>query len=745
MGVLVLQIFRNKTQRKPESLITMSWLFAERQNTYMKRLKHRKVRTVFPALFLTTAILLGSFSGCEIKDVPLTEKDENTENEIFAMEYPETEADVSEPESEPEPQSGLHMIQYAKKDFLKPYGDGWILSALSFGPTALRSGPDGMFTAVGFDPNSNKVYLAVADPLALTAAEGIVEIGATPEYGSRDIDAVLLGDMFLVQDMQDGFLYSVRSDFSVADQVEMEDAYAGRMIVLTDGSVLFSHGTFGNLRFAHIVEDGEIVLETKAVALPEPYNEIYVNGITEEGILLATLDNGADWENIVGEYLQIYALLNLETGTVSPIPIDITVGLAVVGSEIAEYQYGNHNFKLYLPGTDDGFIWLRGPEDAYLANSFCLPSELMYFEWSSESEIIWTAVDPVSTRTVGRTVFQKEDVDFYGNEVVETGEYAVCRIGHFGSDSLVYLWKNRSAPELAGYPMLENSLSSRIGSEINRIYEETGISIYIGNDAVRFLEGYAIQVVEDEEAILNGLEKICMFFDNCPPGFIKELVEWNSSIDICLSGKIIPQIGNRDSISDASAFVQETDGVQVMVVDILQSGLTETVAHEFLHIAENTMWEMADQEGYSGELMPFEHWELLNPDGFSYHWAYTDENGNTNSSEDPHVFTARAEDGDINDIYFLDGYCTTFPKEDRARIFQYLAVYSPEELPEAFQSEALKRKGAYLCICLRKYFDSVSQAEDVFWEQDMDLNTYTWEYFVENYDYEAWLNAHTYG
>ena len=721
----------------------------------MKRSNRRTNGTVLPALFLTAAILLGSFGGCGIKVVPMTEKGDSAENGLSDAELPEEENaepgidPESEPESEPQqgPLSGFQMIQYAEDDFLKPKGDGWILGALSFGPTVLRSGPGGTFTAAGIDPDSDTVRLAVVDPHAMTAAEGSAEIGIPAENGYRDIDAVLLGDMFLIQDMQSGSLYSVRSDFTVADQAETgtADTYAGRMVEMPDGSVLFTHGLFGNLLFARVGEDGKIELETKTVELPEPYNEIYVNGVTTAGILLATVDNGADWEDVVGTYRQTYALLDPEAGTFRPISADISAGLAVVGSEIAEYRYGERIYRLHPPGAEDGLIRIRGPEDAFLANSFWLPSELMYFEGYSENEIIWTAIDPLTTRTVGRTVFQKEDADFYGNEIIEAGEYAVCRVGRYDSDSFLYLWKNRSAPEPAGYPMLENSMANRIGGEIERIYEETGIHVYTGNDAVRFLEGYAIQVEEDEETILNGLADIRAFFDNCPPGFIKELVEWNSAVDICLSGKIIPQIGNRDSISDASAFVQEADGVQVMVVDILQSGLTETVAHEFLHIAENTMWKMTEQEGYSAGYAPFDRWEMLNPAGFDYHWVYTDENGNTNGSDDPHVFTAREEDGDINEIYFLDGYCTTYPKEDRARVFQYLAVYAPEDLPEAFASEGIKRKAAYLCACLREYFESVSVAEDVFWERSVDRDAYTWEYFIENYDIEEWIGDHAYG
>ena len=252
-------------------------------------------------------------------------------------------------------------------------------------------------------------------------------------------------------------------------------------------------------------------------------------------------------------------------------------------------------------------------------------------------------------------------------------------------------------------------------------------------------------MVLDEKKILEGIRYLTEFFDRCPPGFMKELVERNSAIDICLTGRIVPEPGNRDSINDASAFVQQREGLQIMVLDILQGGMTATVAHEFFHIAENTMWAIAESTNYQMGDTPFDRWNMLNPDGFEYHYIYTDEEGTTLGSEDPHVFTTWAEDRDINEVYFVDGYSTTYPTEDRARIFENLATYNPDWPPEYFDSAPFRLKAAYLCACLRKYYASVAEAENVYWEQALDTGTYTWEYFIENYDLGAWYAAHAWG
>ena len=84
----------------------------------------------------------------------------------------------------------------------------------------------------------------------------------------------------------------------------------------------------------------------------------------------------------------------------------------------------------------------------------------------------------------------------------------------------------------------------------------------------------------------------------------------------------------------------------------------------------------------------------------------------------------------------MDGYSTTYPTEDRARIFENLATCAPDALPEYFGSEALRKKAAYLCACLKRSFRSLAEAEDVFWERSLNPE-WTYEYFEANYTIEA--------
>ena len=136
----------------------------------------------------------------------------------------------------------------------------------------------------------------------------------------------------------------------------------------------------------------------------------------------------------------------------------------------------------------------------------------------------------------------------------------------------------------------------------------------------------------------------------------------------------------------------------------------------------------------------FSRWEMLNPPDFEYHWVYTDENGNTLGSDDPRVASNLAPDGDVDGIYFVDGYSTTYPSEDRARIFENLATFAPEDRPAAFSGKNMQLKAAYLCAALRDAYDSIAQAEDVFWEHGLNAE-YTLDWFRENYDLEEYWST----
>ena len=93
------------------------------------------------------------------------------------------------------------------------------------------------------------------------------------------------------------------------------------------------------------------------------------------------------------------------------------------------------------------------------------------------------------------------------------------------------------------------------------------------------------------------------------------------------------------------------------------------MAHEFFHLIEDSMCLILSRK----EIEAFRRWDMLNPADFIYSNQYKDDDGRTLSyKSSPYVASFAEEDADVNEIYFIDGYSTTYAAEDRARLFENL-------------------------------------------------------------------------
>ena len=88
---------------------------------------------------------------------------------------------------------------------------------------------------------------------------------------------------------------------------------------------------------------------------------------------------------------------------------------------------------------------------------------------------------------------------------------------------------------------------------------------------------------------------------------------------------------------------------------------------------------------------------------------------------------------DISNVYFVDGYSTTFASEDMARIFENL--FAQSELPYFFESPHLMVKAEYLCAVIRECLPSVKAAKEVIWEKSVQIKPTSW--FEERYEITA--------
>ena len=723
-----------------------------RQKTFRKRARG--------GIASVSALLLClnlSAAGCSLDPIrigpiriepvpPQTDPDHSAEPAI-----PTEPAEPAEPaEFEPKPVSGARS--YSDADFREPRGDGWVVKPLSFSPSAIRYlGENRIFVTGYSDDGSQDVWAAAVDFAAMTVIEREVPLGPVDEDGYRIAEGFAADGIPCVIDTETGVLVRLHPQtLEVTASLSIPEEYRSNALPLGDRRAVFTSAYDGTLLTADLSDEGEIRLGSLSFAMPEGFDFCYLVGAASNGALIASFSTSWDSE---GEWRQSYGMIDPESGTSALFETADAVSLLAVGDCVLEDNYSTGVMTLHMPGAEVGGIRITPPEDSYLVwpawNSGA--DELMFLN-NGDAAGKLTVVDLSSLRTAAEIEIPFEtEWDYIGSVGGAKDRIVALLFEGEDYDCRLFYWDRSGAGQsLPGggedalfplYPTLMRSEQGEIRREIDRIYRETGVSVYVGNEAVRYLEGYAVQTVTDPAKQLAGVRSLTEFFDNCPPGFIRELTDWNSSVDICLTGKIIPEPGNRDSISDATAFVTQAGGIQVMILDVTQGGLTQTVAHEFLHIAENSM-SNRHEAWWNGEIEDptdvFLFWTALNPEDFSYSYIYTNEDGTTVDSSDPRVWSVIEweEDRDVDSVWFMDGYSTTYPSEDRARIFENLAVYPTEDLPGAFASDHIRRKAAYLCACLRRAFAAVAAADEVFWEQSLDPQ-YTYEFFEQNYTIKA--------
>ncbi len=115
----------------------------------------------------------------------------------------------------------------------------------------------------------------------------------------------------------------------------------------------------------------------------------------------------------------------------------------------------------------------------------------------------------------------------------------------------------------------------------------------------------------------------------------------------------------------------------------------QALYHEFYHAMESYILT---------ESTALDQWDVLNPSGFAY----------GSSQQDADVYLRGQTRA------FVDNYSMSYPKEDRARIFEYAMLSGKEEL---FRSEYMQRKLNAVCTAIRDAYGLKRLPEILPWEQ----------------------------
>ncbi|MCQ2431400.1 MAG: hypothetical protein MJ175_02220 [Clostridia bacterium] len=441
----------------------------------------------------------------------------------------------------------------------------------------------------------------------------------------------------------------------------------------------------------------------------------------------------------------LYAIYDIEKKTSTPLYFEDGWYLYTYSGEtILTYNYLRSEAALYPKNSPSVKRIVQLPEGSDLISSVSPTNQYLYsvvhHEGTNESVLERRSFENGS---VLASALLDSDYATYVYNIDEVGDYVT--FVHYDTESTYRLcfWKpvnTAPAPSDVWFPLLsEETMQAKLFSLRNKLETEYGVAIFLGNDAVRFFNGYAVVPSESVEDQYNTLKEVKTFFDALPEGFLAELESVYDGISLYLTGRILPDSSNRDSIGDAAAFTFTDNDVETIVIDVTCYDLANTIEHEFMHAIETALYRISmNHPDRSYELLM--RWGLLNPAGFQYSGVYTSEDGSTLGYDDTSILGAfYSQDQNADDIWFVDGYATTYTAEDLARCFEKIFPTGDDELPAYFSGIHMREKASYLCAILRDAFDSITDDVSPVWERALDPGM-NLDYFRTKYD-EAALEA----
>ena len=320
---------------------------------------------------------------------------------------------------------------------------------------------------------------------------------------------------------------------------------------------------------------------------------------------------------------------------------------------------------------------------------------LDYYDLGSgqhRSRLTLTDLDaPLSVTAIpGDGVYLLTWSEQYGCQVIcrwDTGRDTALSV----SDSTSYLgtYYTAQAPDYDGL--------TRCRDYAQQISQRRGVEVLVWEDALAvqpwdydFEAEYLTSVLEQE------LELLDRRLSNFPEGVLEQTASHFTGLTFSLVRRISgsPESGSLDTAVGIQFFDEAEGRCDAYVVLAAGTSAEKALYHELFHVMETHILT---------ESIALDQWNDLNPSGFDYDYDYT-----ANANREAGVYL------NDTDRAFIDTYSMSFPKEDRARIFEYAMTPGNESL---FQSDIMQAKLSTLCQGIREAYDLEDSEETFLWEQ----------------------------
>lgn len=411
--------------------------------------------------------------------------------------------------------------------------------------------------------------------------------------------------------------------------------------------------------------------------------------------------------------LETYGALNLETGKTMECPFtgafsDIScvneIWMMSDLDEMNTYYVGNDEEIRIIKNAEDGSYLQRNPVTGDLQSTvYCENGLVKITLYNADGEFISECVNPLQGA-------------FVENELVWSeadGGYFFILSDQKGYDRLIF-WdmdteisgENLNVQPVSEEILPEEAVSKELYTMAKAIGYKHGIEIRIAEQLDEDYIDYKVEEDLDEEKINAALDVLGKELSIYPEGFFDQLLYGSiREIEIHLAGTLtnlsLPE-GDVNGFISYSGFAQTRNGKAVVVLDMNEGeNLSRYLHHELFHLIDDKMTFGAgikEDFTYSEEA-----WMELNPEGFEY-------------ADSTFELPEELYDEEY-DVWFIDMYSRTMPREDRARIMEYAMTGDYNMFISAPHRQA---KLEYLNQCIRDSFDTFGWPEKTVWEETLE-------------------------
>lgn len=251
-------------------------------------------------------------------------------------------------------------------------------------------------------------------------------------------------------------------------------------------------------------------------------------------------------------------------------------------------------------------------------------------------------------------------------------------------DETVYTapYYTRESPDEEGIALLAQKAAA--------LGERFGVEILLWKDAAKTAPADYVFTEEHMTQMMGAsLTKLEQLLSNFPEGFFTKSAE---KLKIALVRDIVgvPDWGGLEENTNLQFWNGTVPVVALETGDTLERGFY----HGVYHYMETRILSKSSA---------LYEWNTLNPKGFAYDNSYI-----TNLERTDTTYI------EGENKYFIDLFSMSFPKEDRARIFEYACTAGNED---SFQTKVMREKLNRICRGIRTAFDLKKVEGTFLWEQ----------------------------